>query len=67
MSDKMWEVTLKHARECVLGNKLYILRELNSVVVLNPICQVVRANIEGHVYSGQEAPNQVFTYRPMIV
>ncbi|KAL1216837.1 Protein SAR DEFICIENT 1 [Cardamine amara subsp. amara] len=58
MSDKMWEVTLKHARECVLGNKLYIFRESNSVVTLNPICQVVKANINGHVFSGREAPNQ---------
>ncbi|CAK9145364.1 unnamed protein product [Ilex paraguariensis] len=51
MSEKMWEVTLKHARTCVLGRKLFISRGPNYTVVLNPICQVVTAMIEGQIFS----------------
>ncbi|EOA35149.1 hypothetical protein CARUB_v10020288mg [Capsella rubella] len=58
MSDKMWEVTLKHARECVLGNKLYISKGPNYFMILNPICEVMKARIDGHDFSSQEALNQ---------
>ena len=47
MSDKMWEATIKHARTCVLGNKQYVFRGNNHLVMLNPICQVVKAVIDG--------------------
>lgn len=55
MSDRMWDVTLKHARECVLGDKLYIFREPNLFVILNPICEVMKAIVDG-----REAQNQVY-------
>ncbi|CAK9145365.1 unnamed protein product [Ilex paraguariensis] len=51
MSEKMWEVTLKHARTCVLGSKRHRSRGPNYTVVLNPICQVVTAMIEGQIFS----------------
>ncbi|CAI0547835.1 unnamed protein product [Linum tenue] len=47
MSDKMWEVTIKHARRCELGNKHYIYRGPSYCLTLNPICQVVNATISG--------------------
>ncbi|KAK2970769.1 hypothetical protein RJ640_012311 [Escallonia rubra] len=51
MSEKMWEVTLKHARTCVMGRKLYISQGPNYTIILNPICQVVKAVINGQIYT----------------
>ncbi|GAB4861018.1 hypothetical protein Ancab_036180 [Ancistrocladus abbreviatus] len=42
MSEKMWDGTLKHARSCELGNKLYISGGSDYTLVLNPICEVVQ-------------------------
>ncbi|GMY15309.1 protein SAR DEFICIENT 1 [Fagus crenata] len=53
MSEKVWEVTLKHARTCVLGSKQYIFQRNNHMIRLNSICQVVRAIIDG-----QECPTR---------
>ncbi|CAH8359450.1 unnamed protein product [Eruca vesicaria subsp. sativa] len=60
MSDKIWDVTLKHARECTLGNKLYIHRGPHFYLTLNPICEVIEAMINGQVFSNQEAMNQLY-------
>ncbi|XP_044465653.1 protein SAR DEFICIENT 1-like [Mangifera indica] len=54
MSEKMWEVTSKHARTCVMGNKLRIYRGNNCTIILNPICQVVKAEINGQIYPTRE-------------
>ncbi|XP_023755114.1 protein SAR DEFICIENT 1 isoform X1 [Lactuca sativa] len=54
MSDKMWEVTIKHARTCILVSKLYISRGPNHTIFLNPICQVVKAVINGDVFTGKD-------------
>ncbi|KAF8104727.1 hypothetical protein N665_0169s0011 [Sinapis alba] len=58
MSDKMWDVTYKHAQECSLGNKLYIHRGPNFLLTLNPICEVTEAVINGQVISSGETLNQ---------
>ncbi|CAN8239699.1 unnamed protein product [Cochlearia groenlandica] len=63
MSDRMWEVTLKHARECILGNKLYIHKGPDFFVTLNPICEVMEAMINGQYFSSREALNQVIVKR----
>ena len=47
MSEKMWDVTIKHAKTCVMGNKLYVYRGPQFTIHLNAICQMVRANING--------------------
>ncbi|THG19844.1 hypothetical protein TEA_020940 [Camellia sinensis var. sinensis] len=47
MSDKMWEITIKHATTCIMGNKLYISRGADYTITLNPICQVFKAVING--------------------
>lgn len=60
MSDKIWDVTLKHARECILGNKLYIHRGSDFFLTLNPICEVMEAKINGQFFSGREAQNQLY-------
>ncbi|KAL9438209.1 hypothetical protein AB3S75_023973 [Citrus x aurantiifolia] len=57
MSEKMWEATMKHARTCIMGNKLYIFRGPNSIIFLNPICQVVRATINGQTFLTRDLPN----------
>lgn len=62
MSDKMWDVTFKHARECTLGNKLYIHRGPNFLLTLNPICEVKEAVINGQMFSSGEALNQVYIF-----
>ncbi|KAK9996487.1 hypothetical protein SO802_021173 [Lithocarpus litseifolius] len=62
MSEKMWEVTIKHARTCVLGNKQYILRGTNHFVMFNPICQVIKAVIDGQDYTSRELSNIDRTY-----
>ncbi|KAK1324812.1 hypothetical protein QJS10_CPA01g01513 [Acorus calamus] len=54
MSDKMWEGTLKHARTCLMGNKLYLYRGSPCTVYMNPICQVVGANLNGMSYNVNE-------------
>ncbi|XP_056863289.1 protein SAR DEFICIENT 1 [Raphanus sativus] len=59
MSDKMWDVTYKHARECTLGNKLHIHRGTNFSLTLNPICEVINCQ----VFSSGEAVNQLYIKR----
>ncbi|KAA8541260.1 hypothetical protein F0562_025133 [Nyssa sinensis] len=54
MSEKMWEVTVNHARTCIMGSKQYISRGPNCTIFLNPICQVVKAVINGQTYSNRE-------------
>ncbi|KAL3529261.1 hypothetical protein ACH5RR_008583 [Cinchona calisaya] len=50
MSEKMWDVTLKHAWTCEMGTKLYVSRGSNYIIILNPVCQVVKAVINGQHY-----------------
>ncbi|CAA2984227.1 protein SAR DEFICIENT 1-like [Olea europaea var. sylvestris] len=50
MSDKMWDVTLRHAKNCTLGSKLYRYCGPNYTLILNPICQIVKVEIDGRVY-----------------
>jgi hypothetical protein len=54
MSDKMWDVTIKHAMTCEMGSKVYIYRGPQFVIVLNPICKLIKANINGQEYSNRE-------------
>lgn len=56
MSEKTWEVTIKHAKTCELGNKRYILHGQNFSITLNPICQVVSAVIDGQTFSTSDLP-----------
>ncbi|KAL8150590.1 hypothetical protein V2J09_020398 [Rumex salicifolius] len=51
MSDRIWEITMKHARTCDMDNKYYVLRGENHVLALNPTCQVLWANINGISYT----------------
>lgn len=62
MSEKMWEVVIKHARNCDLGKNLYILRGYNFTVTLNAICQIVMMDINGQIYARQELSNLDRTY-----
>ncbi|XP_048328991.2 protein SAR DEFICIENT 1 [Ziziphus jujuba] len=54
MSEKMWEVTLKHARTCEMGSKQYIFNGNQFIIYMNPICQVLRAEINGQIYTNRE-------------
>ncbi|KAH0671703.1 hypothetical protein KY290_026480 [Solanum tuberosum] len=56
MSDKMWEVTYKHAKTCEMGSKLFMARGPNYVLILTPICQLVRAVIDGQIYPTHDLP-----------
>ncbi|KAL0535578.1 hypothetical protein IC582_029914 [Cucumis melo] len=57
MSVKMWEATVKHAKTCELGSKLYLFRGPNFLLFLNPICEVVRAMIGEQIYSSRDLHN----------
>ncbi|MBA0557668.1 hypothetical protein Golob_014721, partial [Gossypium lobatum] len=50
MSEKTWDVTIKHAKTCVMGNKYYVFQGTNYRIFLNPICQLVKAEINGTTY-----------------
>ncbi|KAF9591606.1 hypothetical protein IFM89_004835 [Coptis chinensis] len=54
MSDRIFELTIKHAKECVLGNKHYILRGSCYTIFLNSICQVERILVNGMQYPTYE-------------
>ncbi|KAJ6375820.1 hypothetical protein OIU77_000726 [Salix suchowensis] len=56
MSEKMWEVAIKHARTCDLGSKHFVFRRPNCTITFNPICQIVHAVIDGNSYSTEELP-----------
>ncbi|KAJ6749053.1 PROTEIN SAR DEFICIENT 1 [Salix purpurea] len=56
MSEKMWEVAIKHARTCDLGSKHFVFRRANCTITFNPICQIVHAVIDGNSYSTEELP-----------
>ncbi|XP_038680427.1 protein SAR DEFICIENT 1-like isoform X2 [Tripterygium wilfordii] len=62
MSDKIWNVTMKHARTCVMGNKHYIYKGNNFTITFNPICQVVKAMIDGRMYFTSDLTNIDRTY-----
>ncbi|MBA0667728.1 hypothetical protein Goklo_000781 [Gossypium klotzschianum] len=53
MSEKMWDVKIKHAKTCVMGNKYYVFQGTNYRVFLNPICQLVKAESNGTTYTIQ--------------
>ncbi|KAK4436931.1 protein SAR DEFICIENT 1 [Sesamum alatum] len=50
MSEKMWEATLKHAKTCVMGSKLYKYHGNSYTLTFNPICQLLKAEFNGQVY-----------------
>ncbi|XP_043694630.1 protein SAR DEFICIENT 1-like [Telopea speciosissima] len=52
MSDKTWEATIKHAKTCVMGTKLYKFHGPQQYsLILNPICQVVWIIVDGQFYT----------------
>lgn len=57
MSEKMWEVTVKHAKKCVMGNKMYIFRGPHFELFLTPICQVTKAVINGQTFPTRDLSN----------
>ncbi|KAK4768150.1 hypothetical protein SAY87_003291 [Trapa incisa] len=54
MSEKTWEATIKHAITCEMGNKHYVYSNGNCTIILNPICQMVRAVMDGRTYTAKE-------------
>ncbi|WJX54327.1 hypothetical protein P8452_40224 [Trifolium repens] len=57
MSEKMWEVTIKHAKTCVMGNKLYVYRGPQFTIYLNAICQMVKAYVNGQIIPNRDMSN----------
>ncbi|GER34126.1 calmodulin binding protein-like [Striga asiatica] len=54
MSEKKWQSTLKHAKTCVMGTKLYRSHGDNCTLTFNPICQLIKAEFNGRVYYENE-------------
>ncbi|KAK4747146.1 hypothetical protein SAY87_026183 [Trapa incisa] len=50
-SERNREASVKHAMTCEMGRKHYVFQHQNVCLVLDPICRVVAANIDGHEYS----------------
>ncbi|OAY75165.1 Protein SAR DEFICIENT 1, partial [Ananas comosus] len=68
MSDRMWEVTVNHAKECVLGDKIYVHRGPQCTLFLNPICQVVKIVFDDMSYdSTKELPRTQKNYVQQLV
>lgn len=67
MSDRMWDVTIKHAKSCDKGNKLYVYSGPNFTIFLNAICQMVRADINGQIFRGTELNNMTRSYVEKLV
>ncbi|XP_020211526.1 protein SAR DEFICIENT 1 [Cajanus cajan] len=54
MSDKMWEVTIKHAMTCDMGSKMYIYRGSQFTIFLDPVCKLLRADINGQTFFNRD-------------
>ncbi|KAK9091751.1 hypothetical protein Sjap_024928 [Stephania japonica] len=54
MSDKVFEVMIKHASTCIMGNKQYVLRTETQTVVFNPICQLVGFMVDEKICSTRD-------------
>uniref|UniRef100_A0A7N0VE37 Uncharacterized protein n=1 Tax=Kalanchoe fedtschenkoi TaxID=63787 RepID=A0A7N0VE37_KALFE len=54
MSDKMWNVTINHAEECLMSNKRYVYRSPHCSITFNPIFQIIDALIDGKLYSAHD-------------
>lgn len=54
MSDKIWDATYKHANTCEKGSKLYMASGANYTLFLSPICQVVRAIVDGQICANRD-------------
>ncbi|XP_057447017.1 protein SAR DEFICIENT 1-like [Lotus japonicus] len=67
MSEKMWEVTIKHALTCDMGSKIYIYRGPQFTIFLNPICKLIRADINGQIFSSRELNNMNKSYIDKLV
>ncbi|XP_028800150.1 protein SAR DEFICIENT 1 [Neltuma alba] len=59
MSEKMWEVTVKHAKTCVMGTKVYMYRGSHFALYLNPICQLIKAEMNGHTFYGKDISTNI--------
>ncbi|PKI48329.1 hypothetical protein CRG98_031277 [Punica granatum] len=46
-SKRNWKASLKHAGTCEVGQKRYIFQAFGNSVILDPICRVVSAHING--------------------
>ncbi|KAL2321182.1 hypothetical protein Fmac_030151 [Flemingia macrophylla] len=53
MSDRMWEVTIRHAMTCELGSKIYVYRGSQFTIFLDPVCKLLRADINGQTFSSR--------------
>ncbi|KAJ3700835.1 hypothetical protein LUZ61_004540 [Rhynchospora tenuis] len=62
MSDKMWEITITHAKTCLRGDKIYSHSGHNVTVFLNSVCELVSVTIGGMLYSLQELPRNHKNY-----
>ncbi|KAM0944347.1 putative CALMODULIN-BINDING PROTEIN60 [Dioscorea sansibarensis] len=64
MSDKMWEVTINHARTCPIGTQRYSFNidPYGNTIVLNPICEVVGVILHGNRYTLDQLPIQQRVY-----
>ncbi|KAH1074641.1 hypothetical protein J1N35_026969 [Gossypium stocksii] len=67
MSERKLDHAINHARTCVMGNKYYVFRGSNYRILLNPICQLMGAEINGSAYPAHSLSNIDTVYLEKLV
>ncbi|KAG6386013.1 hypothetical protein SASPL_154897 [Salvia splendens] len=67
MSEKMWNATLKHAKNCVMGTKVYRCHGNDYTLIFNPICQLIQAEFNGNVYHQSDFKTMQMAYIESLV
>ncbi|MFQ6660056.1 hypothetical protein Gotur_028694 [Gossypium turneri] len=67
MSERKLDHAINHARTCVMGNKYYVFRGSNYRILLNPICQLMGAEINGSTYPTHSLSNIDTVYLEKLV
>ncbi|MBA0689364.1 hypothetical protein Goari_007096 [Gossypium aridum] len=67
MSERKLDYAINHARTCVMGNKYYVFRGSNYRILLNPICELMGAEINGSTYPTHSLSNIDTVYLEKLV
>ncbi|MBA0621296.1 hypothetical protein Godav_006937, partial [Gossypium davidsonii] len=67
MSERKLDHAINHARTCVMGNKYYVFRGSNYRILLNPICQLMGAEVNGSIYPTHSLSNIDTVYLEKLV
>ena len=68
MTDRMWDVTTRHARKCDAGDKVYAYGGGGVTVYINSICQPVKIELGGVECAPQQLnrPNRAYVQQLLL-